>query len=285
MQDLIIIGAGPAGISAALYAARANLNILVLYKRDSELKKSKKIDNYYGFENGISGSELFEQGIKQAKNLGITLKEEEVIDIDIEMNNTFKIKTNVAEYQAKSIILATGSKKILPNIPGLKELEGNGVSYCAICDGFFYKGKDVAVIGDGKYAISEAGHLENLVSNLVILTNGKEIESDCKYKVDVRKIVEVKEENGKKVVVFEEGEKILLDGIFIAEGIAGGVNFAKKLGMLTNGNNISVDENMRTNIPGIYACGDITGKLLQVNKSAYEGAKASLDVIKYLKKL
>ena len=285
MQDLIIIGAGPAGISAALYAARANLNILVLYKRDSELRKTEKIDNYYGFENGITGNELFEKGIKQAKNLGITLKEEEVIDIDVEMDSTFKIKTNVSEYQAKSIILATGSKKILPNIPGLKELEGKGISYCAICDGFFYKGKDVAVIGDGKYAISEAGHLENLVKNLTILTNGKEIKSECKYKVDTRKIVEVKEENGKKVVIFEEGEKILLDGIFIAEGIAGGVNFAKKLGILTNRNNIIVDENMRTNIPGIYACGDVTGNLLQVNKSAYEGAKASLDVIKYLKNL
>lgn len=285
MYDCIIIGAGPAGISASLYIKRANLNVAVFYYGESQLEQAHKIDNYYGFENGISGKDLYLAGINQAKNLGIDIKEEEVLDIKIKDINLFEIKTTQKEYEAKSIIFATGDKKIRPNIKGIEELEGKGISYCAICDGFFYRNKNVAIIGNGEYAISEAEDLENIVANLTILTNGLENPNTTKYKIDTRKIIEIKGENKVESIVFEDKTEMQLDGLFIALGIAGGSDFAKKIGVMSENDRIIVNENMETNIPGIFACGNLTGGLLQVNKAVYEGAKAGLQVITFVKNL
>ena len=149
MYDIIIIGAGPAGISAALYAKRANSNVLVLYQGETSLGGAEKIDNYYGFPGGITGKELYENGIKQAEELGVEVKKIEVIQIK-NLGNTFNVKTEDGNYEAKAIILSTGNKKIRPNIKGIKEFEGKGISYCAICDAFFYRKKNVAVIGNRK---------------------------------------------------------------------------------------------------------------------------------------
>lgn len=143
--DVIIIGAGPAGISASLYTQRGNLKTLVLYKDKSSLEKTDKIENYYGFENGISGEQLYKNGIKQAQNIGVDVQKEEVIKIDI-ISEGFLVKSSKEEYISKVIILATGNKKNKPKIKGIEKFEGKGVSYCAICDGFFYRNKSVAVI-------------------------------------------------------------------------------------------------------------------------------------------
>ena len=148
MYDVIIIGAGPAGITAGLYTKRANLNVLILYKEDSALEKANIIENYYGFENGISGKTLYETGIQQAKNLGIDVKKEEVLNIQIQDNQQFKVITENKVYETKVVIFATGNKKNTPKIKGIKDFEGKGVSYCAVCDGFFYKNKDIAVLGN-----------------------------------------------------------------------------------------------------------------------------------------
>ena len=158
MYDVIILGGGPAGVSASLYCKRANKSVLMIYSEDSGLLKAHKIDNYYGFENGISGEELYNAGINQAKNIGVDTAKEEVIKIEPE-NETFKVITDKKTYESKSIILAFGAKKNTLKIDGIKELEGKGISYCAICDGFFYRNKDVAVIGSGNYAISETNDL------------------------------------------------------------------------------------------------------------------------------
>ena len=285
MYDCLIIGAGPAGISASLYIKRANLNVAVFYYGESQLEQAHKIDNYYGFENGISGKDLYLAGINQAKNLGIDIKEEEVLDIKIKDINLFEIKTTQKEYEAKSIIFATGDKKIRPNIKGIEELEGKGISYCAICDGFFYRNKNVAIIGNGEYAISEAEDLENIVANLTILTNGLENPNTTKYKVDTRKIIEIKGKNKVESIVFEDKTEMQLDGLFIALGVAGGSDFAKKIGVMSENDKLIVNENMETNIPGIYACGNLTGGLLQVNKAVYEGAKAGLQAINFVKNI
>ena len=133
--DVVIVGGGPAGISAALYAKRSNLNVLVLYYGGSNLEKAHKIDNYYGFPEGITGPDLFNNGIEQAKNLGVEVRHEEVLDISRLTMTDYKVKTNDNEYQSKVIILATGSKKVTPNIIGSEEFEGRGVSYCALWDG------------------------------------------------------------------------------------------------------------------------------------------------------
>lgn len=159
MYDVIIIGAGPAGVSAGLYAKRANKNVLILYYGTSNLEKATDIDNYYGFEKGISGKELYNNGIKQAENLKIDVRKEEVLNIE-KINNDFIIKTTENEYNSKTVIIATGNKKLRPNIKGISEFEGKGISYCAICDGFFYRNKNVAVIGNGKFALNEASDLK-----------------------------------------------------------------------------------------------------------------------------
>lgn len=286
MYDVIIIGAGPAGISAGLYAKRANLNVLIIYKEQAGLEKAEQIENYYGFENGITGKELYETGIRQAQNLGIDIKREEVINIQMEEKNEYKIITENGTYISKTVIFATGNKKNVPKIKGIKDFEGRGVSYCAVCDGFFYRNKDISVLGNGKYAISETNELINIANSITILTDGKdepEIRSD-KVKIDTRKIREVRGDKRIEEIDFEDNTKMKTDGLFVALGVAGSAEFAKKLGIITNKDRIVVNENMETNIPGIYACGDCTGGLLQISKAVYEGAKAGLQVVRYLKK-
>ena len=283
MYDVIIVGAGPAGISASLYAKRGNLNVLVLYRGESQLEKAHMIDNYYGFPGGISGKDLYEAGIEQAKRLGVDVKEEEVTNIEMIDLGKYKVKTEENEYETGAIIIATGNKKVKPNIKGIEEFDGKGISYCAICDGFFYRGKNVVLIGNGKFVLSEAKDLENIVSSLTILTNGLEMEEETAYKVDKRKIKEIKGDEKVTQIEFEDGDTIDIDGIFVAQGIAGGSDFAKKMGILTNGDDIAVNEKMETNVKGIYSCGNLTGGLLQVNKAVYEGAVAGLEVIKYIK--
>lgn len=283
MIDLIIVGAGPAGISAGLYAKRANTNVLILYNGESNLEKAEKIDNYYGFENGISGKDLYEIGIKQAQNIGIKVKKEEVIHIEQSLNG-FEIKTTENLYESRALIIATGNKKIRPSIKGINEFEGKGVSYCAICDGFFYRNKNVVVIGNGEFAINEANILKNIANNVKILTNGLEMLQKTNIEVSKGKIKEIKGGLRVQEVVFEDNSTIEVDGVFVALGEAGGADFAKKIGVLTNNDNIVVDEKMQTNVKGLFACGNANGGLLQVSKAVYEGAVAGLSASNYLKK-
>ena len=281
MYDVIILGAGPAGISASLYTKRANLKTLILYNDKSGLEKASLIENYYGFKNGITGEELYNTGIEQAKNIGVEVLKEEVVKIENNIEH-FNVVTTSNEYQAKNLILATGNKKNRPKIKGIEKFEGKGVSYCAICDGFFYRNRSVAVLGSGNYAIAETNELINIADNITILTNGKkapEFRAD-NVKVDTKEIEEIEGTDKVEEVRFKDGTTIKTDGIFVAEGVAGSSEFAKKLGIITQKDKIVVNENMETNVKGIYACGDCTGGLLQVSKAVYEGAKAGLEVIK-----
>ncbi len=282
MYDVIIIGAGPAGISAGIYAKRANLNVLILYHGISNLEKATMIENYYGFENGISGEDLYNAGINQAKNLGIEVKNEEVLNIE-KINENFEITTTENKYEGSTCVLATGNKKLKPNIKGVDEFDGKGISYCAICDGFFYRKKNVVVIGNGKYAVSEAEDLKNIVNSITILTNGLELLTETTFEVNNKKIKEIKGDTRVRQIEFEDGTNLEIDGIFVALGEAGGSDFAKKLGVLTQNDNIIVDKNMKTNIDGLYSCGNSTGGLLQVAKAVHEGAEAGLAIVSYLK--
>ena len=281
MVDVVIIGAGPAGISAALYAKRANKNVLVIYNGESNLEKAEKIDNYYGFENGITGKELYETGIRQAKNLGVEVKEEEVLNLELTLEG-FAVKTVNNVYEAKTCIIATGNKKLRPNIDGIVEFEGKGVSYCAICDGFFYRKKNVVVIGNGKFAVSEAKDLENIVSDVKILTDGNSMMADSTFEIVDKKIAKILGDEKVRAVEFTDGSKLDVDGIFVALGEAGGSDFAKKLGVILDKDSIKVDENMATNVDGLYSCGNSNGGLLQVCKAVHEGAVAGLSAVKYL---
>ena len=283
MYDVIIIGAGPAGISASLYLIRAKKSILVISKDNSSLKKAEKIDNYYGLES-LTGKELFDRGIKQAKELGVNIVKEEVISVDFEDISKFKVITENKEYMSKNVIIATGTSRKTPNIKGIKEYEGKGVSYCAICDAFFYKNKDVAVIGSGNYAIHEAKTLKDVANSVSILTNGEQVvqnrdESLQNFDINEKRIKEVRGFNKVEEIDFDDDTSKKVSGVFIAMGTASADDLAKKIGVVLKNNSIQVDENMQTNIKGIYACGDCTGGLLQINKAVYEGAKAALHIV------
>lgn len=284
LYDVVIIGAGPAGISASLYTKRGNLKTLILYEDESSLEKTDKIENYYGFEKGISGQELYQLGIKQAENIGIEIKKEEVIKIEMQVNE-FAIKTSKSDYKSKVVILATGNKKNKPKITGIEKFEGKGISYCAVCDGFFYQNRSVAVLGSGDYAISETNDLINIAKNITILTNGEEspkFRAD-NVEIDTRQIKEIHGKDKIEQVEFEDGTKLETEGIFVAQGVAGSSEFAKKLGAIIKKDKIVVNEKMETNIKGLYACGDCTGGLLQISKAVYEGTVAGLQAIQYIK--
>ena len=170
LEKIVIVGDGPAGISAALYAARGNMEPLVVGMGSSSLDKAELIQNYYGLSKPMTGQELHETGIAQAKELGVRFMEAQVLGIS--GFDTFVIKTTAGDLEAECVILATGSQRKAPRIRGLKELEGRGVSYCAVCDAFFYRGKEVAVLGNGDFALHEAEELAAMASKVTICTNG-----------------------------------------------------------------------------------------------------------------
>ena len=280
MFDVIIIGSGPAGISAAIYLKRAKKNILIISNGKSALEKAEKIENYYGIES-ISGKELYEVGLDQAKRLQIPIEIDEVTNISFE--NNFVVTTPNREYEAKNVIIATGTNRISPKIKGIKEFEGKGVSYCAICDAYFYRNKDVAVIGNGNYAIHEAKQLKPVAKSVTILTDGKEMIQNrdaASFEVEETPIREFRGTNSIEEVEFENNDTKKIDGVFVAIGTASSADLAKKIGAVVKNNNIVVDNNMETTVKGLYACGDCTGGLLQVNKAVYEGAQAAMNIIK-----
>lgn len=280
MYDVAVIGSGPAGITAAIYAKRRNLSTLVISKGNGALEKAKKIGNYYGFANGVSGKKLYENGLNQAVNLGVEIVQDEVINIELKDN--FTIETVNSKYDTKSVILATGVNRNIPNIKGIKEFEGKGISYCAICDSFFYKEKDVAVLGEGNYAIHEFETLKPIANSVTILTNGGKIVQNRSNGVVVneKKIKEFRGTNKLEEVEFEDDTKQKINGVFIAVGTASSTDIARRIGARIENNNIVVNENMETSVPRLYACGDCTGGLLQISKAIYEGTKAGLAVLK-----
>lgn len=282
MYDVIVIGSGPAGITAAIYAKRRNLSVMIISKGEGSLNKAKEIENYYGFDKQISGNELHEKGVKQALNLEIEIIEDEVLSI--EKISHFEVTTVNSKYEAKAVILATGAHRNIPNIKGIKEFEGKGVSYCAVCDAFFYKGKDVAVLGNGNYAIHELEVLKPIAKSVTVFTNGEKIvenrSKNININVNSKKIREFRGETQLQDVEFEDDTTQNLNGLFIALGTASSNDLARKIGAVVKNNSIVVNENMETSVPGLYACGDCTGGLLQISKAVYEGTKAGLAVLK-----
>jgi len=283
LYDVIIIGSGPAGISAGLYTKRAGLKTLIISKGVGTLEKAEKIENYYGFLSQ-GGIELQKVGENQAENLGIEIKREEVMNISY--NENFIVETLNFEYETKIVVIATGNSRKKSNIKGLKEFEGRGVSYCATCDGFFYQGKNVAVLGNREYAIHEAQNLLPIAKKVILLTNGEQfVEKRHEgIEVDENKIREFRGTNSIEQVEFEDNTIKKIDGVFIALGTASSSDLAKKIGiMLDEKENIKVNNKMETNVKGIYACGDCTGGIFQVAKAVYEGMVAGMSIIQYLK--
>ncbi len=284
MADILILGYGPAGISAALYGLRAGLDVLIVGKDVGALARAHMIENYYGLEKPLSGPELAEVGKKQALALGAKIVDDEVTDLFFD-GNDFVAGGLSGEYRGKACIMATGSARKKQPLPGMAELEGHGVSYCAVCDAFFYRQKKVAVLGSGEYALHEVSELLPMASFVTLLTNGSETTATFPETVTVetRKLAGLVGEGAFKGVRFEDGSEESFDGLFVALGSASATDLARKAGAAFDGVNPVLGPDFQTTVPGLFAAGDCTGGTLQVAVAVGEGAVAGLAAIKYLR--
>lgn len=293
MYDIIIIGAGIGGLTSAIYARRANKKVLVLDKNGygGQILESLNVENYPGFSK-ISGYDLMTNIYNQAKDLGTEIKFEEVIDIDKDKN----VKTINNNYSAKAIIIATGVASRKLGIENEDKLKGKGISYCATCDGNFFKDMNVAVVGGGNTALEDALYLSDICNKVYLIhrrdsfrgdnsTIDKIIKKDnieIKYNSNINKII------GKdklEAVVLNDDSKLDIEGLFIAIGKSS-IN-SEFLNIIERNDKgfIKVD-NYKTNIDGIYAIGDCIEKnLRQLVTAASDGAIAVTEVIKYIKNL
>ena len=279
MANVVIIGSGPAGVSAALYTARAGIDTTVLTKGSGALARAEGIENYYGVPGPVSGAELERRGSEGAKAGGVKFVEAEAVGLTF--TDKLTVETLSGDWPADAVILATGASRTAPPIPGLKALEGHGVGYCATCDAFFYRGKDVAVMGSGEYALHEASALLPLAKSVTLLTGGAPLTASFPPEIAVRT-------EKVEAILGEEAGKVtgvrLAGGGELALDVAGSTALARKMGAEVDGNRIVVDEHMMTTIPGLFAAGDCTGGLLQVAKAVYEGAMAGNEAAKALRK-
>ena len=173
----------------------------------------------------------------------------------------------------------------IPNIKGIKEFEGKGVSYCAICDAFFYRNKNVAVLGSGNYAIHEAEILKPVVKSVTLLTNSEKLveNRDIDLNINEKKVREVRGFDKVDEVIFDDDSKESINGVFVAIGTASTNDLARKIGAKVENNKIVVKDNLETTVPGLYACGDCTGGILQISKATYEGTKVGLEIVNKIK--
>lgn len=290
MHDTIIIGIGPAGLSSAIYCSRAGLKtILIGETKKSNLWKEPAVENYFGITSS-PGKNILSTGIKQAERFGTKIIDDEVVNIK-QSGEEFVVKTSKGkQHSGKTIIFATGIPLCYSGIKNEEKLTGKGVHYCAVCDGFFYKNKRIAVVGNGNFAAEQAIELLAYTKNILIISNGKRFEINKKY-LDALKKNKIKLIDAK--ISSFEGEKKLekmqtakgqmkFDGVFMGIGCSA-ASFTKRFGIETKGNSIIVDREGRTNVPGIYAAGACTGEISQVSVAVGEGCKAAISTIKQIR--
>ena len=296
--DVGIIGSGPAGLSAAIYAKRANLSAVVIekeYEGTGQIAESGQVDNYLGLP-GISGYDLGEQFREHAVKLGVAFLEQEVTEIKKEDSAVFTIIfEDGSSVETKTVIYAAGAAPRRANIPGEQEYSGKGVSYCTICDGSFYRGKKVAVLGGGDTALDDAVYLADLAEQVYVIHRRKEfrgaatIVEKLRKKENVTFVLEhqVKEITGaEKVngVILEDGTAIAVDGVFVAYGSVPQTDLVKELVTLDAAGYVKAEETGETSLAGLYVAGDArTKKLRQVVTAVSDGANAATAVVEYLK--
>lgn len=283
MVDVVVVGGGPAGVSAAIYLKRFRLDVVIIMKDYGTLGKTDHIENYYGFVEPITGKQLFENGINQAKRLDIPVFEEEVLGIDY--FDTFTVKTTKQEHEAKAVLLATGANRASLRVKGFKDFVGKGISFCAVCDGFIYRNKRIGLVGSGDFMLEELDVLRNFSSDITVFTDNSPLEEPLEdFKVVTEKITEIKGNETISSVVTTKGE-VEIDVLFVAMGTPSAADFALRMGAFTDKNDIVVDKQLMTNIPGLFAAGDcIGGGWLQIVKAASDGSLAAFEINKYLRK-
>lgn len=302
--DLIIIGGGPAGLTAGLYAKRALLNTLLIEKGPlgGQVIYTDLIENYPGFPEGISGYDLMELFKKQVEKYGLPIYQGEVKDFRDYHNYKEVLLSSGESLKAKALILALGASPKKLNIPGEREFTGKGVSYCAICDGPFYKGEIVAVVGGGNTALQEALYLTKF-ANKVYLIHRREsfratailqekVKENPKIEILLPMIVEKIKGKDKvegilvKNLKTNEIQELEVSGVFIFIGLSPQTEWLKGKIALDEVGFILTDREMRTNVPGVFACGDcISKKYRQIINACGEGAVAALSAEEYIKGL
>ncbi len=299
-EKLIIIGSGPAGLTAAIYAARGNLNPLVVAGREAggQLMLTTDVDDFPGFAQGIQGPELMDQMRKQAEKFGTRFINEDVVSVDLK-SKPFTIKTESHTLQATSLIIATGASAIWLGIESEQRLIGKGVSACAVCDGFFFKEKAIMVVGGGDTAMREAQHLSKYGKTVTVVHRRDALRAQpalqqlVKSKTNVdfiwdsvveevvgeEKVTSVKLKNVKT----DKITQVTVDGLFIAIGHKPNTDFLKGQLELDEQGYIKVTDETKTSVDGVFWAGDVADrKYKQAITAAGAGCKAALDVEQYL---
>ena len=293
MYDIIIIGAGPAGLTAGIYALRANLKVLIIEKESigGQISTSPLVENYPGYKS-ISGLELSNSMYEQYNALGGELEVDEVTKI--KKDDDFTVTTEYDEYRAKSIIIATGAKHKHLNIDREEDFIGKGLSYCATCDGAFFKDKIVAVIGGASTAVTSAIYLSNIAKKVYLIYRKSKLKCEDILKTRLDKLEnveiiynsEVTKLIGKDVIegiVLNDSDTIEVDGVFVSIGMEPNTKFVEKLIPITDDNYIdSLDT--KTNIEGIFVAGDVRKKdLRQLTTAVSDGSLAATYAIDYIR--
>ncbi|MGQ9556776.1 MAG: thioredoxin-disulfide reductase [Desulfurispora sp.] len=300
LYDVIIIGGGPAGLSAGIYAARANLDaVLIEMGMTGGLAASTEmIENYPGFENGIGGPELAMQMEKQARRFGLEMMYAYVSGVD-KQGDDFIVSADEQNYRARAVIFAAGAKPRYLGVPGEKEFHGRGVSYCATCDGAFFREKVVAVVGGGDAAVEEALFLTKFARQVYVIHRREQlratryVQNKARENSKIQFVLSsvVKQVNGNELVRSVTVEDVLtgqqrelpVDGVFIYVGHEPSTGMIAHLVERDEQGYVVTDEQMRTSCPGLYAAGDVRHKTLrQVVTAVADGAIAAVEVEKYL---
>lgn len=304
VRDVIIIGSGPAGYTAAIYAARANMNPLILTGMEpgGQLTTTTEVENFPGYPEAVTGPEMMADLQKQAERFGTEIKYEYVTEITFgeKEGDVHTLKSNTAEYQAKSIIICTGATAKYLGLDDEKKYAGSGVSACATCDGFFYRGKDVAVVGGGDTAAEEATYLSKLCNKVYLLVRKDEMKASkaMQHRVEHTPNLEVLYNHellgleGNNVVekakiinnLTNVESELIVDGVFIAIGHKPNTDLFKgKLDMDETGYLITQNRAYNTNIPGVFAAGDVQDSVYrQAITAAGSGCSAALDAERYV---
>jgi len=300
---LFIVGGGPAGLTAGIYGARSGLRTLVLegLMPGGLVAEAPVIENYPGFPGSISGSELVEKIAGQCEGAGAEIRfPERVLDLDLS-DEEKRIKTEAGAYAASSVIIATGTKQRHLGIPGEQKYNGKGVSYCAMCDGPLYKGRSVAVVGGGNCAASDALFLSNLASSVKLIHRRSALRAESALIEEMRRSgvefileTEVSEIRGDDVIRSVTlrnrrtgaSTEMEVDGVFVGVGRVPNTEVAGRAGIeLDDAGFIVVDAHQRTNIPGVYAAGDVTARPhKQIGTAVGEAIVASAEAFGYVRR-
>lgn len=302
-SDILIIGSGPAGYTAAIYASRTGKTVFLVSGDEvgGQLTLSNDIENFPGFEEAITGSVLMDKMKRQAENLGAKIINDKIVEVDFAHHPFECSSQNHNVFYAKSIIIATGASAKWLEIETEEQYKGSGISVCATCDGFFYKNKDVAVIGGGNTALEEALYLANFARSVTIIHRREALRADkrvqekikqnpkisVKYDVTVEKFIG-EEKNLKAIkiknVKNDKEEIIKLDGVFIAIGHKPNTEFLRgEINLDDNGYIITQPDSCKTNIEGVFACGDVKDpKFRQAIIAAGSGAMAAIEANRWL---